>query len=185
LFLIGSSNAMVIFGGPSSGFAPSLTVPALAANQGPAGLGLNNSGGDMLLLRNAAGQLISRVVYTNVSTNGSLTRFPDLNGDFAPHSGTGAHLVSPGMRPDGRPHKEIAPAEISEVTIQVSLESNESVRLRWNAQQGRTYSVLESALVTGPFNPLAVGLDFPNPNGEYVSQIMAGVPTRFYRVTTP
>jgi hypothetical protein len=100
-FTIPSSNAVVIYGGPPNGLLPVLDVPAIAANESTVGLGLNNSGGDSIIIRNASSNLVGRVVYADVAANGSLTRYPEPNGGFVPHIMIATNYASPGRRNDG------------------------------------------------------------------------------------
>lgn len=113
---LASSNSVVLFGGPAFGFAPQLTVPAIAAEVGPglpfstAGLALNNNG-DAILLRNAAGNLVARVFYTEnqTSADSSLTRHPTSQDAFVAHRSTGEAYWSPGTQADGRAWTESQP----------------------------------------------------------------------------
>lgn len=121
--LVAPSNSIVVYGGPAFGFAPQLSVPAIAAEVGPgdafstAGLALND-GGDAIILRNAQSNIVSRIVYvqSQVSTNGSLVRFPTERAGFVAHSGTGDRYWSPGTQANGnawtvnQPDADVAPA---------------------------------------------------------------------------
>jgi hypothetical protein len=112
-FTIPSSNAVVIYGGPSSGFLPALDVPAIAANESTFGLGLNNTGGDSILIRNATSNLVGRVVYSDVAANGSLTRYPDSNGGFVAHIMITTNYASPGRQNDGELFRAPNPAAVA------------------------------------------------------------------------
>lgn len=185
-FMIGSSNAVVVYGGPLNGFAPQLDVPVIPASENAFGFGLNNSGGDSILLRNAQSNLISRVVYSTLSTNSTMTRYADLNGNFVAHLSVSTNAATPGRQFNGRPFGEAAPADdAARITVVADLTGNRSVRLRWNAESGRSYAIVQSAVVTGPFTPLATGLSFSSNLGEYVDSSINGTQIRFYRITTP
>ncbi len=184
-FVLPASGAVVIYGGPEDGFLPSLPVPAIPANASASGLGLNNSGGDALWLRNAQGRLVSRVVFASVSANGSWTRAPELDGPFVVHSTVSTNAVSPGTRSDGRMFTENRPLEPAAISLQVSSESLYSVLLRWDAEAGRSYSVHRAATIHGPFIPLASGLSFPDGHGRYLDEEAAEASCHFYRVSTP
>ncbi|MEI6342175.1 MAG: immunoglobulin domain-containing protein [Verrucomicrobiota bacterium] len=106
--LVAPSNAIVIYGGPSFGYAPQLPVPALAAEVGPgdpfstAGLALNDAG-DAIVLRNAQSNVVARVVYSQAqtSTNGSMVRFPTDADGFVPSRSVSETHGSPGLQPSG------------------------------------------------------------------------------------
>ena len=137
------SNSLIVYGGPAFGFAPQLSVPAIAAEVGPgdafstAGLALND-GGDTIILRNAQSNIISRVLYaqSQTSTNGSLVRFPTDRDGFVAHSGTGARYWSPGTQADGKawteaqPNADVAPAIVTppvSVTVAAGIPATFSV----------------------------------------------------------
>ncbi len=137
------SNSLIVYGGPAFGFAPQLSVPAIAAEVGPgdafstAGLALND-GGDTIILRNAQSNIISRILYaqSQTSTNGSLVRFPTDRDGFVAHSGTGARYWSPGTQPDGKawteaqPNADVAPAIVTppvSVTVAAGIPATFSV----------------------------------------------------------
>ncbi len=124
--LVAPSNSIVVYGGPAFGYTPQLEVPAIAAEVGPgdafstAGLALND-GGDTIVLRNAQSNIVSRIVYagSQVSTNGSLARFPTDRDGFVAHSSTGDRYWSPGAQPNGsawtvsQPNTDVAPAIVT------------------------------------------------------------------------
>ena len=80
-----------------------------------AGLSLVN-GGLTVLVRDAAGALVSEFTYGGTTglegdNNQSLTRSPDISGDFVEHTAAGganARRFSPGLRTDGTPLVECA-----------------------------------------------------------------------------
>ncbi len=104
--MLAAGRAAVLFGGgtPTGTFGGSLVF----TDDGTIGSGLSN-GGDLVELRDAGGTLITSVGYgsSGAVTGGSdqsITRSPDLSGDFADHStaDTGdASLFSPGTQIDG------------------------------------------------------------------------------------
>lgn len=182
-----ASGAVVVYGGPARGFAPVLPVAAVPASEGSSGLGLNNSSGDAILIRNADGHLISRVVYGSASASGSLTRFPDLNGPFVAHSSTATNAASPGTQPDGRPFGVSVKSDLAPLPfwVTVSLDGGRAISLQWNAEPGRTYSVLWSASVEGPFVPVTTGRSFADGLGSYADAASEETLTRFYRISSP
>jgi hypothetical protein len=184
-FSIQSSNAIVVYGGPLNGFVPVLDVPVIGASENAFGFGLNNTGGDSILVHNADGHLVSRVVYSTLSATSSLTRYPNLNGPFLPHADVTTNLVSPGKQFDGRPFSEPALSEPPPIALTIALEPGPAVILKWKAEPGRPYSVLQAASLTGPFTPIVAGLSFTNDQGQYTNNAVGNVPLRFYRVSSP
>ncbi len=179
---LSSSNVVVAYGGPLNGFAPGIEEAALPSQEGSAGLALNNDG-DRIMLRNAAGHLIARVVYSQrqTSANGSMTRHPDVNSPFVPQTSVSALPVSPGRQADGRRWSEPPEVPVNVGPIAATLNANGSVTLTWTAQAGVTYTVLSAASVNGPFIPLASGII----GSAYTDSTLSGVATRFYRVSAP
>ena len=150
------------------------------------GFGLNNSGGDTILLRNAQSNLIARVVYSTLSTNSLMTRYPDINGAIVAQSAVSTNAATFGKQSNGRLYSEIAPVVApAAILLTAAFGADAAVRLRWNAESGRTYSVFQSASAAGPFTSLASGLTFASNAGEYADTKLAGVQARFYRISTP
>lgn len=116
------SNSVIIYGGPTLGYTPQLSVPAIAAEVGPgdafstAGIALNNDG-DTIVLRNAASNVVSRVVYVGAQTSAdsSLTRFPTSQDAFVAHRTAADAYWSPGNQAGGlawtepQPNADVAP----------------------------------------------------------------------------
>jgi hypothetical protein len=178
-----SSNAVLVYGGPLDGFPPRLDVPAEPASESDAGLALNNSGSETIIVRNAASNLVARLVYSgaDLSDSGSLSRWPDADGPFVAQSSVSALAVSPGRQWDGRLFSEpaVAPARIR--NFAAALGAGGAVALKWDADVGRTYTVWSASQINGPFTALAIG----QTNGGYADSTIAGAKTRFYRLSTP
>ena len=109
-----SSNAAVVYGGPLNGFLPSLPdgVYSEPASEG-AGVALNNDG-DTIVLRNADGNIVSRIVYsgTDLAPDGSVHRGPNARGTFQAHRALAADAAwSPGTQPDGKAWTEPQPPD--------------------------------------------------------------------------
>jgi hypothetical protein len=180
---VGSSNAVVFYGGPAGDPWPQLDVPFVSAQESSAGLSLNNDG-DTILLRNAASNLVARVVYTSamVSSTGSMTRYPDVNSPFVPQSSVGTSPVTPGRQYDGKLWSEpstLPPVEIG--PLAATLNADGSVTLAWTAQPGRDYTVLAADRADGGFVELGSGLKA----GQFTDNTLGGVGARFYRVRSP
>ena len=97
--------AIVVFGGGS----PNATNPVFGGAQilkaSSGGLSLVNAGG-VVTLRNPAGTIVTSIAYgTSLNLRGdqnqSLTRSPDISGQFALHSTVSDRPFSPGTRLDG------------------------------------------------------------------------------------
>ncbi len=182
-FLLGAKNAAIIYGGPLNGFEPNLDVPAIPASESSAGLALNNDG-DTITVRNQLGGVIERVVYTaaQVSSTGSMTRFPTIDHSFVAQTSVSDLPVTPGRQYDGKLWSEpptLPPSEVGRLAA--SLTAAGAVRLTWPVTAGQTYTVLTAPSVTGPWTPLASGLTV----GEYTDTPPAGADARFYRVSAP
>jgi hypothetical protein len=182
-FMLGARNAAIVYGGPLNELFPSLDVPFIPASESSAGLALNNDG-DTLTVRNQLGGVVERVVYTaaQVSSGGSMTRFPTLDHGFVPQISVSPLAVTPGRQYDGKLWSEpptIPPTEVG--AISATLTAQGAVRLTWLAQAGQTYTVLAAPAVTGPWTPLASGLTA----GQYEDPVPTGPGARFYRVSAP
>jgi hypothetical protein len=178
---LSSSNVVIAYGGPLNGFLPGIEEPAVPSQEG-SGIALNNAG-DLIMLRNAAGNLITRIVYTQSQTSpdGSMTRYPGINGAFVAQAGVSALLVTPGRQYNGKQWTEPGEVPVNVGEIAAALNANGSVTLTWTAQAGVTYTVRSAASVTGPFTPLISGIT----GGSYTDNSLSGVATRFYSVSAP
>lgn len=100
---LAAGAAIVVFGGgtPTGDFGGATVV-----NASTGALGLNN-GGDMIALATAEGETIAELSYGGEGgQNQSLTRDPDLTGDFVGHTGatgSGGAPFSPGTTINGAP----------------------------------------------------------------------------------
>lgn len=101
--IINAGQGIVVFGGgsPTGSFGGSIVQTASSG-----GLSLNNSG-DTITLKDDADSLVMQVIYgSEGGDNQSLTRSPDITGDFVKHStasGSAGALFSPGTKLDGTP----------------------------------------------------------------------------------
>jgi hypothetical protein len=113
--IIPSGEAAVIFGGGAPvGEFGNAGANGLVFSAGGAGLSLNN-GGDSIIIRDSFGVEMDRRNYpsSDGSANQSMTRSPDVTGDFVPHStasGSEGRLFSPGALANGRPFVTDDPA---------------------------------------------------------------------------
>lgn len=101
--ILPADGAVVVFGGgsPSGSFGGAVVQTASTGL-----LGLNNTG-DEITVRDASGTVVTSHVYgAEANDDQSLTRNPDITGDFFKHSEipeAGGALFSPGTRLDGTP----------------------------------------------------------------------------------
>ncbi|HKP71817.1 MAG TPA: Ig-like domain-containing protein, partial [Pyrinomonadaceae bacterium] len=123
--IVAPGNAVVVFGGvQASSFDPGhpAFAGALALTASTGTLSLTNTGGLVKLL-DASGATVEQLAYGGESEldgdrNQSLTRSPDVSGDFALHqtaSGSNGRTLSPGTRIDGSPFEMTAPVARIEV----------------------------------------------------------------------
>ncbi len=173
--LVAPSNSIVVYGGPAFGYTPQISVPAIAAEVGPgdafstAGLALND-GGDTIILRNAQSNIVSRIVYAQaqVSTNGSLVRFPTDRDGFVAHSGTGERYWSPGTQANGnawtvnQPNADVPPAITTQpVSVTVPAGTPATFSVIASGVPAPTYRWMRGGVVL--LGETAASYTFPNP----------------------
>ena len=116
---LAAGAAIVVFGGgtPTGDFGGAQVVTASSGS-----LGLNN-GGDTITLATADNETIDEISYgSEGGNNQSLTRDPDLTGEFVQHSdatGSGGSVFSPGTTVDGDPFEPPAPEELNLVINEI------------------------------------------------------------------
>ena len=184
-FVLQSRGAIVVYGGPRTGFPPLLMAPTVWASESATGLGFHDSSSDAVIIRNAQGRMVSRVVYSLVSTNSSLTRYPTLDDEFVPHSGISTDHTSPGVNYDGRKFSELTQLPPAPIILRAIVRRGTRIVLTWNADKGRAYSVFQSANPSGPYWPLATGLRFPDQTARYEVEGEEDHDARFYRISAP
>jgi hypothetical protein len=173
--LISSSNAIVIYGGGT----PTPTLPANSYASTAGKLSLPTSGTGTLVLRNGNGNIVDRVVYSasNLSTNGSLSRFPTINSPFVPQPYVSTNVTTAGLQYDGSPwsqHYKI-PAGITGVGIQVT--GGQAI-FNFPANTTQANTLWGASNVTGPYSVLFGGL-FPGGSGTFTNSA-AGAQQFFY-----
>lgn len=181
--LLPAGHPLVVYGGPRDASPPQLDVAAQPASEGSAGLALNNTG-DQILLRNALGHLVERVVYiaTQMSSQGSMARHPTLSDGFVPQATVGTEPVTPGRRPDGQPWSEPVPPLLDAVgLVNCRLNPDGTLTFTWPRVAGHTYSVLSAPTFDGPWQPVATDLT----HGEWTAAASGEGQTCFYRVRSP
>jgi hypothetical protein len=132
-------------------------------------------------LRNQDGHLIDRVVYSasDLNTNGSLTRFPNINNPFVSHPYISTNLTSAGRQYDGsawnKPFK--VPTSASNVGIGAA---NGQVLLHFTANTGLASTLWGASTVTGPYQVIC-GRQFPTAYGAFTNATPG--PLQFYYIS--
>jgi hypothetical protein len=161
--IIPAGESAVIFGGgtPTGDFG-NAQAGGLVFSVGGAGLSLNN-GGDTIILRDGLGVEIDRRDYPpgDGSANQSISRSPDITGDFIEHStaaGSEGRLFSPGTLTNGRPFVSDDPAitaispgavvagNIDVTVIVTGIRFQNGARVRVNGEAVATAFINESEL---------------------------------------
>jgi hypothetical protein len=184
-FSLAADNALVVFGGPTNN-SPLLDVPALPASESASGLALNNTGTETILLRNAHGRLLQRVVYggAQLSDTGSLSRWPDLNGAFRPQSELFTNPVTPGRQWDGAPFQSSTETPPPQPLLKVRFNNMRQCVLEWDAVPAHAYQVWKAGTLSGPFESIQTGLEFGDGHGLFIDPDSTQETSRYYRVST-
>lgn len=185
-FSLAAGSALVVFGGPTNN-PPLLDIPALPASESASGLALNNTGTETILLRNAQGRLLQRVVYgdTQLSDTGSLSRWPDLNGAFRPQNELFTNPVTPGRQWDGTPFESTPPTPPPQPVLKIRLNEQRQCVLEWDAATAHSYQVWKAGTLNGPFESIQTGLEFGDGHGLFIDPDTTLENNQYYRVSTP
>ena len=186
-FSLAASNAVVIYGGPLNGSGPNLAVPAFPASESSAGLALNNTGTENIVVRNAGGNLVLRVVYneTMVSAKGSVSRFPTLSDPFVPQVWISNSTATPGSQYDGSAFDQPPAPLLSIPAVTVAVGPSSSMSLNWLADPTRSYSVWQTENLAIRFGPRFYGLRFTNAAGQFIDNTATNATQRFFWISTP
>jgi hypothetical protein len=185
-FPVAAGSAAIAYGGPRNSYQPGLDVPTSPASENVF-FGFNDTGGDSIILRNAEGNLICRVVYVDatLSSKSSVTRFPDSNGVFLPQVWVSTNSATPGRQFDGRLWSEPAPQLVSQQPITVQREADGTISLNWAAVAGKSYTLWQTDTLGRPFSPKFYGLTFTNTTGRFIDTSATNAAKRFYWISTP
>jgi uncharacterized protein (TIGR03437 family) len=126
--ILAAGTALVVFGGGTPDSTNPIFGSALVLKASTGSLSLINSGG-VIILRDSSGSTISFLTYgtavgLQADANQSLTRSPDISGNFLLHkvaSGSEARAFSPGTRLDAMPFLPL-PA-VSVVTLSPAMQA--------------------------------------------------------------
>jgi hypothetical protein len=190
-----SSNAVVVYGGPKTGETspPQLPVPSFPANAS-GNLGIPFSGGGVIVLRSPGyfnnglglqpGYIVDRIVYqgSDVSSNGSLSRFPGISGKlgFVPQAFVNTNAVTPGLQYDGSSY--LVPTQIPHGVSNVTVVAGSPLKLTFTANTALTTTLWQANTLNEPFVP-ANGQDFGTTAGVF--NITNPPPSyQFYFLTT-
>ena len=182
--VVPAGGALVVYGGPPGSHPPRLTCPAMVAelaggaSAGTDGLGLNNTG-DTLLLRNNAGDLVERVVFSTRSLPAgvSLVRWPLPEGPWVAQTTLDPdRRTSPGTPPVGGEWPGAVSSEL--LTVRVRIDGGQ-VRLDWETVPNAQCSVREWDPATG-WTVIATGV-----TAAGLSVPMEGDDRRLFQVTSP
>jgi uncharacterized protein (TIGR03437 family) len=174
--ILRSCSAIVLFGGGNANFNPN--DPAFGGAQvvktSSGGLALVNGGGS-ITVQDAAGTIVNLVNYggssgLNADNDQSLTRSPDITGNFAQHlaASGGARAFSPGTQVNGAPFSSctspVARVEVSPASATINVgqqqqftakafdaSNNEitGVIFSWNSSNTAVATVDPNGLATG------------------------------------
>lgn len=185
-FTLAAHSAMIVYGGPTNN-PPRLDIPTVFASESASGMALNNTGEETILLRNARGELLQRIVYEGreLSDTGSLSRWPDLNGCFLPQSELGAHAVTPGRQWDGSLYSSEVEPQPPQPILRVRFNELRQCVLEWDAVETCSYQVWKANTLAGPFESIQADLVFGDGHGSFTDTDIAQETSRYYRVSTP
>jgi hypothetical protein len=187
VFTLSSSNSAVFYGGPANGDVPNvgtaMPIP-VSTFANTAGLALNNNG-DTITFRNAAGYVVTRLVYsdTQVWTNSSMARFPDLNSAFVPQSWVSTNVVSAGTQLNGADFMvpPPVPVGVSPTNISLSIGLDKSLNLSVTNLPAGVYTLWQSDDLTNKFK-VVFGMG-GNGSATFTDTTASNAPMRFYFIT--
>ena len=174
-----SSNSLVVYGGNGNPSAlPGLATPVSVSK----GLFLPVTGSGMLVLRNSSGYIIDRVAYAagDLSTNGSLSRFPAWTSGFVPQAYISTNLATAGLQYDGRAWNLAGKVPSGVAGIGITYVNGKAV-LNFLANTQQASTLWNADNVTGPFTVI-FGQPFPTGAGTFTNVNSAS--QQFYYITT-
>lgn len=172
------TSSLVVYGGNGS----PATLPGLANTAVSRGLRLSTSGSGVLVFRNANGNIIDRVVYSasDISTNGSLSRFPALTNGFVAQAYISTNHVTPGAQYDGGVWS--APTSVPQgVSGIVVSAANNQVFLNFTANTTKASTLWRTYDLTSPFSVVNGG-QFGSSNATFTETNTQS--KAFYFITT-
>ncbi len=173
-----ASSSLVIYGGDGSPVdAPGLSTPVAAST----GLGLSKSGG-VLVLRNNSGYIIDRLAYaaSDVSTNGSTSRFPTWTNSLVLQTYVSTNLVTPGAQYDGGSWATATKIPTGVAGVVITYVNGKAV-LTFPANTSQASTLWNASDVAGPYNVI-YGQPFPSGAGTFTNINAAA--QQFYYIST-
>jgi hypothetical protein len=166
--IIPPNGALVVFGG---GKPRGLFGNAIVLADTGEGLSLNNSG-EIIIVKNAAGQNILRFDSDALSNNPneSYTRNPDITGLFVQHASVNGKLFSPGTKVNGAPFIQSVDKKV-----------------RFKVDMSYYTNTYDSLYVTGNFNAYCnncIALSDVNKDGVFEAEVLTNVDTLWYKFVT-
>jgi hypothetical protein len=179
---VSSSNSFVLYGGPLNGFEPGiagLTTPASTS----AGLALNNTGTESIILRNASGNMVVRVVYNgaDLGSISSVSRFPTVNSPFVRQEWITTNLFSPNVQYNGLPLNQAALA-LSSPTTRIDVMTN-TARITFPALTGHVSTIWQANEVGDHFR-VTSGTLFTNTTGLFAVPGVSNTSHQFFFIST-
>jgi hypothetical protein len=172
-----ANSAMVIYGGTTTD-VPNLAVQSFDATG--TGFILPNTTGT-IILRNKTGNIVDRVVYTaaNLSTNGSLTRFPTIDSPFVLQEFVSTNRTSAGLQYDGSPWTAAPqmPAGVNSIVTAIGSPLN----LTFTADPAKMTTLWSASTLADTFRPVA-GKQFSTTSGSF--NITNSAPIGFYFISS-
>ncbi len=174
---LGTSNSLVVYGGAGSALPGVSPVQASGA-----GLYLPTTGNNVLVLRDGNGYIIDRVAYSaaNLSTNGSLSRFPTYTSAFVPQTYVSTNLTTPDAQYDGGPWSSLAKVPVAVTNISITYANGKAV-LQFPANTLQASTLWNADSVVGPYNVI-YGQPFPSGSGVFTN--ISSASQQFYFITT-
>lgn len=174
---VSPSSAVVVYGG-DIGELPSLPVtPATSGS-----LLLPTSGTGVMVLRNPSGNIIDRVVYSasDISSSGSLSRFPTIDSPFVPQAYVGTNAATAGLQYDGGSWSSAAQIPTGVNNVAISVVNNQAV-LQFTAVPNQASTLWSANDLTSPFEVI-FGQTFATSAGVF--SVTNLPPVQFYYITT-
>jgi hypothetical protein len=172
-----AASSYVAYGGNQSE-AVGLTTP-FGVSQG---LSLKTTGSGLLILRNVGSHIIDRVVYsaTDLSTNGSLSRFPTINSAFVPQPYISTNVTTAGFQYDGGSWSSPTKTPTGVNNVGITYVNGKAV-FSFAANTSQASTLWSASDVTGPYSVI-LGQPFPTGTGTFTNANSAT--KQFYFITT-
>jgi hypothetical protein len=171
-----SLGSLVAYGG-NAGETPGVANATLSS-----GLFLPTTGNGLLVLRNGNGNIIDRVVYaaSDLSTNGSLSRFPTINSAFVPQAYISTNLTTAGLQYDGGSWGSATKIPTGVTGVTITYVNGQAV-FNFTANTSQASTLWDASDVSGPYSVI-FGKTFPSGTGTFTN--VNSATKQFYFITT-